>query len=85
MFAYLPRHPAYGRDRRMNYEDLPANLRARVDVLAGRPRVRPRGRRGSVAGGRWRCGTCCELFVSWAAVERHDRTHRRIECCLDGP
>lgn len=67
----------------MRYEDLPANVRQQVDRKIGSPPKRPRGSSGLRAGhASWKCFTCDEIFTTWAAVERHDPTHPRIDCVL---
>lgn len=68
----------------MRYEDLPAGMRRRVDVQLERKPAR-RGKGGGSTSGHasWRCATCGERFTRWAAVERHDPRHCRIDCELE--
>lgn len=69
----------------MKYEDLPKNLRDRVDQADTRTGARrSRGSTGTRAGhATWTCANCHEHFTTWAQVERHDPTHTRIECDLE--
>lgn len=67
----------------MNYDDLPANLRRRVDAAEGRQPRRTGKGGGTVAGGRWRC-QCGEEFTVWTRAETHagGAGHRRLACVL---
>lgn len=69
----------------MKYSELPAHLRAQVDARVGKPPAKRRGKGGGSTSGRatWKCATCSEVFTTWAAVDRHDPTHCRIDCVLE--
>jgi len=61
---------------RVKLEDLPPKVRKQVKAATKKPK------RSTVKLKRckFRCCTCDELLDTWAAVERHDMTHSRIEC-----
>lgn len=68
----------------MNYEDLPAALKRRVDAAEGRAPKKAAKGGGSRGGGgaRWQCATCDEILTTWAAVDRHDPKHGRVAFIL---
>lgn len=80
-------------DRRLVHaDDLPADVRARLDALDEPP---PRSRRRALTPKSstpqtYRCNTCNATFTAWAPAERHGRTAHtnigtaaRIELVLD--
>jgi hypothetical protein len=68
----------------MRYEDLPAAMRAQVDAELGKTPKRRTSQRAARSGttSRWKCASCAETFTSWAAAERHNPAHPRIEVVL---
>lgn len=69
--------------RGVNWEDLPASVRHRIQDHRTEERVRATSPMPGQS--RWLCCGCGEVLTSWAAAERHadEQGHTRIELVLD--